>query len=299
MFDTAALTSASGSAPTAADEPELLDRIDALRVLRADTPEERERLLEEIGGSGKVEQDIVKELSKVRPLWQPQLFESAHRHAMRSLEVLDRNGARRAPMPPIGPLEPIASYFVQQVTRWIVRGHQNTLATRVRKLYERREANSAWGSLERTMLRRARIDAALVEAGLKGRQLGLPAFLVGGAFISGTASIIQGMVRAAIGSRLGVILTGVGIALVLVALAWVALYAAAIARRRIRLSTDQSMGALWDTVGAAGTPPKDESYNFAIYAIVLTALAWVVIPLAVWMLFRNTQEPSGTFMGPS
>lgn len=97
MFDTAGLTSASGPAPTAADETELLDRIDALAVLRADTPEERERLLEEIGGSGQVEQDIVKELSKVRPLWQPQLVESAHRHAMRSLEVLDRNGARRAP----------------------------------------------------------------------------------------------------------------------------------------------------------------------------------------------------------
>ena len=32
------------------DEPELLDRIDALRVLRASSPEEKGRLLEEIGG---------------------------------------------------------------------------------------------------------------------------------------------------------------------------------------------------------------------------------------------------------
>ena len=47
------------------DEPELLDRIDALRVLRADSPEEKGRLLEEIGGSGKVEQEIVSQLSKV------------------------------------------------------------------------------------------------------------------------------------------------------------------------------------------------------------------------------------------
>ena len=40
--------------------PALLDRIDALRILRADTPEEKGRLLEEIGGPGQVEQDIVR-----------------------------------------------------------------------------------------------------------------------------------------------------------------------------------------------------------------------------------------------
>jgi hypothetical protein len=47
-------------APPEPDEPDepLLDRIDALRVLRADSPEERGRLLEEIGGTGRVEQDI-------------------------------------------------------------------------------------------------------------------------------------------------------------------------------------------------------------------------------------------------
>ena len=37
-------------------------------MLRADTPEEKGRLLEELAGPGKVEQDIVKELSKVKPL---------------------------------------------------------------------------------------------------------------------------------------------------------------------------------------------------------------------------------------
>ena len=49
-------------------QPELLDRIDALRVFRADTPEEKARLLEEIGGTGKVEQDIVDQLSKIQPV---------------------------------------------------------------------------------------------------------------------------------------------------------------------------------------------------------------------------------------
>ena len=82
-------------APPEHDE-ELLDRIDALRVLRADSPEEKGRLLEEIAGSGKVEQEIVSQLSKVAPLWRPAQFDGAHRMAMRSLEVLDRNGARAA-----------------------------------------------------------------------------------------------------------------------------------------------------------------------------------------------------------
>ena len=96
------------------DNPELLDRIDALRVLRASSTEEKGRLLEEIGGPGKVEQEIVSQLSKVKPMWQPEQFPEAHRMTMRSLEVLDRNGVRGAPMPKLlGPLKPIVGWFVQ------------------------------------------------------------------------------------------------------------------------------------------------------------------------------------------
>lgn len=71
----------------------ILDRLDALRVLRADTPEEKGALLEQLAGTGQAERGIVDELSKVRPLWRPDRFEEAHRMAMRSIEVLDR-GAR-------------------------------------------------------------------------------------------------------------------------------------------------------------------------------------------------------------
>lgn len=67
-------------------------------------------LLEEIAGTGKPEQDIVSELSMVLPLWRPDRFEEAHRMAMRSLAVLDRNGARAPDLPRLGPLVPIASY---------------------------------------------------------------------------------------------------------------------------------------------------------------------------------------------
>lgn len=268
----------------------LLDRIDALRVLRATTPEEKGVLLEQIGGPGRAEQDIVSELSKVRPLWRPDRFEEAHRMAMRSIEVLDRNGARSSQMPRIGPLKPIAQWLVQLITQWIVRSHQNTIITRIRKLYERREANCVWGSDEHHMLRRARINAVQVEKGFKAESLGLPTFLLGGAFITTIASGFQSLVRSALHSGVGTIVFGVILALVLASVAWAALYGAGVARRRIRLSTDQPLKALWETVGAAGRPPRDASFDFALYAIVLTVVAWIVIPLTVWLVFRNITD---------
>jgi hypothetical protein len=42
---------------------------------------------------------------------------------------------------------------------------------------------------------------------------------------------------------------------------------------------------LWETIGAAGEPPRDESYNFAVYAIILLALAWIVVPLVIGLAF--------------
>lgn len=269
--------------PHAGDaEPELLDRIDALRVLRASSAEEKGRLLEEIGGPGHVEQDIVSELAKIKPLWQPAQFEEAHRLAMRSLEVLDRNGVRGAPMPrALGPLKPVVGVVVQLVTRWIVRAYQNSLATNIRKLYERREANSIWGSPAHRMLRRARINAVQVEHGLKSNPVGVPGFLLGGAALSGLFSLIGRAVGSLIESATGRIVFFVIVGLVLLGLSWVAIYAASIARRRIRLTTQQPVQALWDTIGAAGAPPRDHSYHFALVAIVLMIVASLAVPLVV------------------
>jgi hypothetical protein len=265
----------------------LLDRIDAFRVLRADTPEEKGSILEQIAGRGKTEQDIVKELSKVRPLWRPDRFEEAHRTAMRSLEVLDRNGVRPPKMPRLGPLTPIAGYVVQQMTRWIVKGYQNRLITRLRKLYERREANSQWGTGEHVILRRARINAVQVEQGFKGDQLGLPTFLLGGAILSSIVSGLRAFFVWAISGIVGVIVFTLVLGLVFASLAWSALYAAGVARRRIRLSTEQPVKALYETIGACGNPPKDDSYTFAVYAIVLLVLAWILVPAAIWLVISK------------
>ena len=59
---------------------------------------------------------------------------------MRSIEVLDRNGARTATMPRIGPFKPIAQWMVQL----IMSGEEPELDhQQIRKLYEQRaEANT-------------------------------------------------------------------------------------------------------------------------------------------------------------
>jgi hypothetical protein len=268
------------------EHADALEGIDALRVLRADTPEEKTKLLEQIAGSGKVEQDIVSELSKVRPLWRPGEFEAAHRMAMRSLEVLDRNGARQARLPRLGPLKPVASWLVQLVTRWIVRNHQNGLVTSIRKLYEKREANAAWDTPEHHALRRARIDVTRLEEGLKANPIGLPKILLGGAFLSGVISGMSRLMLSLLENQLAVLGVAAVVVGVLACLAWVALFSAAVARHRISLSTDQPVSVLWSTIGAAGKPPQDDSFNFALYAIALLLLASVVVPIAIGLVIR-------------
>lgn len=261
----------------------LIDQIDSLRVLRADSDEEKGRLLEQIGGKGLVEQEMVAQMSAVKPLHHPDRFEEAHRIMMRGIEVLDRNGPRPAKVPNVGPLRPVAQWLVQQVSRWIIKSHLNRLTGRICGLYEKREANSDWGTREHAMLRRARLDARRVQASANGSALGLPTFLLGGAALTSVASGLQSLARTAMDSTLGVSILGFITVFVLGALSWVALYSAGVARRRIRLSTDQPMKALWETIGAAGKPPRDESYNFAAYAIILLVLAWIVVPLAIWL----------------
>ncbi len=289
MTDTT--TQASTQAPAAGDGKltidDLTERIDALRVLKADNPEEAGRMLEQIGGSGKPEQDIVDQLSKIKPLWRPDRFEEAHRMAMRSLEVLDRNGARNAKMPRMGPLKPVAQWVVQQITRFIVRSHQNTVIDRVRKLYERREANSVWGSPEHVMLRRARINAVQVETGFKGKALGLPTFLLGGAFISSIFGAIANAARNAIDSKGGAVIVTIVAGLVFAALSWAVLFSAAVARRRIRLSLDAPLKGLYETIGACGNPPRDQSTQFAVFAMVFLVLAWIVIPVGLYLVLKN------------
>lgn len=137
------------------------------------------------------------------------------------------------------------------------------------------------------LLRRARINAEQVEQGFKGNPVGVPTFLLGGAILSTILSTIVSLVSAALDTTLGVVIAGIVVVLLLGSLSWAALYAAAVARRRIRLTTDQPIQALYDTIGAAGNPPRDQSYNFAVIAIVLLVLAVVVVPPLAYLVYDN------------
>ncbi|MGE0880046.1 MAG: hypothetical protein AB7L13_21545 [Acidimicrobiia bacterium] len=264
---------------------DLSEKLEAFRVLRRSDGAAADALLEQIGGKGKVEEEIVLQLGAGHPLWRPDRFAQAHRLVMRALEVLDRNGARAAKLPKMGPLQPVAQYFVQMFTRLIVRSYVAKVMDSLRHLYGRREANCIWGSEEMHLLRRARIHAEHLTPGFKRKGgLGLPTFLVGGAAISTVVSLLKGVSDAASKQKPVLVTVAIVVCLLFLGLAWCILRAAATARHRIRLTTQGPLQALWETIGAAGNPPKDDSRNFALYALLLTAVGWLVLPIALIVL---------------
>jgi hypothetical protein len=276
----------STAGPTEESKSEiLLDRIDALRILRAESDDERDQLFFEIAGSGQVEQEMLTQIASPQPLLHPERFEEAHRYMVRGLEVLDRNGPRSPRVKGFGPLSPVVQWFAQQVIRFIVRSYQEKVLRHICGLYERREAASSWSSPEHSMLRRSRLDISRVKEGMNGKALGLPTFIFGGAIFTSVASGLRSLSELALGNSIGL----AGFAAVLVAifllLSWLALYSSGIARKRIKISIDQPIKALYETIGFAGKPPRDESGNFAVFAIIFLALSWLIVPLSLIAFF--------------
>ena len=265
---------------------ELTERLDTLKLIRTDDEQRADAILEQFGAKGRVESEMLEQLSVRAPLRYPDRFEEAHRTVMRALEVFDRNAARPPSNLHVGPLEPVASYAVQLLIRIIVRDHQKTVVAQIRQLYARRWANSVKGSPEFGMLRLARLEMERLTPDFQRKSVGLPTFLLGGAALSGVASLFQQVLVAAAQNRvLLLVVAGVFVALALGGF-WCILRAAAIARRRVRIALDQPLRALWETIGAAGHPPRDQSRQFAIYAVVLLVLAWIVVPVAITFAIR-------------
>jgi hypothetical protein len=261
----------------------LIAPTDALKLLRAGSAD-RDKMIERFGGTGAPERDIESELANDRPLEHPELFADTFRAAMYSIEVLDRHGARGARLPTLGPFKPVAAVLVSLVTRWIVKSHQNTVVTRISRLCSRREAVAVEGSQEHVLLRRARFRMRLVEEGYRGSPIGLPVFLVSGAVLSTVAATLQGLIESVIETSYGELVLFAISVLLIGSVAWVALFSAAVARRRIRMTTDQPVRDLWLVIGHCGRPPRDRSIAFAIYAIVLSIVAWVAVPFFFYLL---------------
>jgi hypothetical protein len=74
---------------------ELAGRLERFAALRDTDSAAADAVLDELGATSDVDRDIVVQLSGRAPLAYPERFFEAHALAMRALEVLDRNGARR------------------------------------------------------------------------------------------------------------------------------------------------------------------------------------------------------------
>lgn len=260
---------------------ELRDHLHQFRLLYDSGDAATDKYLNELGGSGRVEREMVRELAATRPIAYPERLLEAQAVAMRALEVLARNGARAPSQLKLGPLTGVARFFVQRVIQYIVRKFQAQIIDALRDLYSRRLGWVPVGDPSRMVLIRARLDIERSMPSFKKSAGGFPAFLVGGAAVSSLTQGARSGASAAAGSRAGVIVAVIASSLLLGAASWTILRGAAVARRRIQLALDRPLLALWETIGWCGKPPKDSSKPFAIIAITLTIGGWLLIPLGV------------------
>jgi hypothetical protein len=267
------------------DKSLVLDDLDekfrAFQAFRKSDSTATESILDALGAQDDVDRDIVLELSSPRPLGHPERFAEAHALMVRSLEVLDRNGARGVRVSGLGPFSPVAAYLIRQVAHFIVRSYQSSVVDSVMWLYARREANAGLDDPSRAMLTRARIHMVRLAPGFKHSPLGIPTFLVGGAVLSTLLQVLGSAISSALDSLITRVAATVVVGLIIAGAAWIILRGAAVARRRIKLATDAPLRALWETIGRCGNPPRDQSRTIALIAIVLTFLPWVLIPLGL------------------
>ena len=258
------------------------EKLRMFHALRRSDDTAANAVLTQLGGRGKAEHDILDQLSAPTPVLHLDRFDEARRLVVHSIEVLRRNGWRGPRLPRnLGPINPIAKWLVQLFARLIVQNHISRLVDNLRSLYSRREAWAEPGSEELRELRRARIHAERIAPGLKGRALGLPSFLLGGAILSGLLGVLRSGASAVQRNRALVVTTTIVLLVLLLAVAWCVLRGAAVARNRIRLTTEQPMRALYEVIGYAGNPPKDDAFQFALIALIGMAVAWVVIPVGI------------------
>lgn len=268
---------------------ELDEKLAAFHAFRKSDSDAADELLESLGASGEVDRDIVLELAAPRPLGHPDRFLKAHTLVVRALEVLDRNGARGVSVNSrwLGPLRPVAGFFVQQVTHFIVRQYVSTVVDHLQRLYARREANCLPDDDQRLLLTRARRHIDRITPGFKRNPLGVPTFLLGGAVLSTVISVIQQALLATLSNpviRVAVVV----ITFALVAGAgWAVLRGAATARRRINLTIDEPLAALYEVIGRCGDPPRDHAQIFALIATAIILVVGFVAPIGIgisWLL---------------
>jgi hypothetical protein len=261
--------------------------IERLELLAGDD-EAISEYLDQMEVTGPREREMLGELARTTTLADPDRFPAAHRRAVSSLETLGRHGYHGSlAAQGMGPFRNAIRWMIQLVARYVVVSYLRQVSIDLRNLYWLREMETDGPAPERPELRRSREDAEALVAIFKRREIGLPTFVIGGILIPVFATgwrLTQGV---AFRNWWAAAITGLVVALVVVGGSWVILRGAALASRRIRLSTRGPLEDLWRAVGHCGRPPKDQSRKFAIVAISLTVGAWVVLPAAVAIAFTN------------
>jgi hypothetical protein len=263
---------------------EFSEKLNAFKTFRSNDTDAADKLFESLGGRGKVEQEMLLQLGAWAPLYKPDRFEQSHQMVMRALEVLYRNGHRKAPVK-LGVLTPIAQYFVQLVTRFVVRDHVKNVVKSIGNLYLRRWTSAPKDTPDAAMLRRAWFQVEKVAPGYGGGSLGIPTFVVGGAFASSLTGVFSNLGGSGGTNKIFLVVIAVILYGLLVALGYGVIRGAAIGRRRIKMALDQPLRNLWDVVGAAGDPPKDQARMFALVSLIVMTLAAVAVPVIVAIVF--------------
>jgi hypothetical protein len=263
---------------------EVDDWLDRVQIVD-EGDDEVARFLDSLDLHGPQEREMLVELARKSPLAKPDEFPAAHRRAAAALETLGRHGYRSAVLPRWLKPDFFGRFVVELVARYVVVSYLRRVSTDLRNLYWLRAIQSPAGTPERLMLRRARLEAEGLMVVFQRRELGLPSFIVGGVLVPITLALIRLIQGLSLSQWWAATLLAVVGALVVLVVSAVVLRGAAMASRRIRLATRAPLHALWNVIGAAGDPPRDQSRKFAVVAIVVTTLTWFVVPAALAIVF--------------
>ncbi len=265
---------------------EITDQLDRTRRLLMGNPEAAaEAALARAGREQEAELRIAAELAVTEPLADPGRFPEAHRLVVRALEVLDREGSRHPPAPRFGPLTPLFTFAIEFVVDYIVKSYARDIVGKLQTLYARREAQCPPGRPERRQLARARMEVDRIAPGFQGGGLAAPLLVGAGAALPLLASVTDYLGAVNLRNPYVVWAGLAAVFVVFLFLSTVLLRGAAVAHRRSRLIMEQPLAALWQTIGAAGNPPEDKSVIIATISVLLTALVWVVLPVAAVVVF--------------
>jgi len=261
---------------------ELAEQLERTRRLLTSNPgSTAEEALSRFAGEAEAEVRIAADLASTQPLAGPARFIEAHLLAIRALEVLDREGSRDAAVGNrFGPLRPVMQMAVSSVVQYIVKTHAANTISALQRLYLRREPQAPRGTTERFLLAQARVETDRLVPGFRGGGARVPALVIGGAAVPVLASTSQSLGAIDFLAKPVLVALFIGLFVIFGVLSWILLNGAAIAHRRCELIMRQPLAALWETVGRCGDPPTDNSRLFGSIAVLLSAIVWVVIPVA-------------------